>query len=134
MPRDLEADRIDATVRALVQDRISWTGRLLYLAARGRTEPGPDENARIVKLLLDHGADPDARTLNGTTPLMRAASQHQHNIMNALIDGGADKKMTDRCGRTAADYVDLFPKHPLARQAPWTKSILEQRVKGGGGR
>jgi len=135
-PRDLEPDRIDATVRALgCRFDHPWEGGgLLYLVARGKTVPGPDESARIVTLLLGRGADPDARTLNGTTPLMRAASLHQHKIMNALIDGGADRKMTDRCGRTAADYADLFPKHPLAGQAPWTKSILEQRAKGGAGR
>jgi ankyrin repeat protein len=128
-PRDLEPDRIDAAVKALqckiepLSDRQS----LLYLAARGKTGPGPDGSVDIVKLLLGRGADPNARTLNGATPLMRAASQHQHDIMIALIDGGADKKVVDRCGRTAADYADLFSKHPLADQAPRTKAILEQR-------
>jgi ankyrin repeat protein len=130
-PRDLEPDRIDATVKSL-KCRIGYPADdpgVLYLVSRGRTAKGPGNYPQIVKVLLRAGADPNARTLNGATPLMRAASDQDLDVMNALIDGGADIKAVDRCGRSAADYADLNPRHPRADQAPWTKALLEQRSK-----
>jgi hypothetical protein len=128
-PRDLEPDRIDETARNLQCkiSSISEGASVLYFAARGKKgRPGPNNHAPIVKLLLGHGADHNARTLNGATPLMMAASQHQNDIMIALIDAGANVDAADRCGRTAMDYVDLDPDHPLPGQAEWTKALLEQ--------
>jgi ankyrin repeat protein len=71
----------------------------------------------LVKLLLAHGADPNARLRTatiqknhtpgegtlaaGATPLMRAAKGGDSQIMQALVDGGADPAATERNGTTA---------------------------------
>jgi ankyrin repeat protein len=71
----------------------------------------------LVKVLLAHGANPNARlkgpTLqknhtpgegslsDGATPLMRAAKGGDYAVMRALLDGGADAALTQRNGTTA---------------------------------
>jgi ankyrin repeat protein len=127
--RDLEPDRIDNTAKRF-QCGISLgsQGSLLYLAVgRGRD---PDRRSRIVKLLIDHGADPNAKTLNGSTPLMEAAKQHNHRVMTMLLDAGADVKAADRCGRTAEEYADFYPPGLTpSRLAPQTKALLQDRQR-----
>jgi ankyrin repeat protein len=71
----------------------------------------------LAKMLLAHGADPNARlksptvqknhtpgdgSLNvGATPLMRAAKGGDYRVMRALLEGGADASLTQRSGATA---------------------------------
>src|SRR6185312_3611174 len=46
-----------------------------------------------MKVLLDHGADPNAKeTLRGTTPLMWAADEGHSDAIKLLLDRGADLK------------------------------------------
>lgn len=120
LPRDLELDRIDATARRL-QCTLTGGGNLLH---HDRLL-----DARIVELLIGRGADVNARTLNGATPLMKASSQHNHRIMTILMDAGADVTATDRCGRTAADYTVLYPQHRLAHLALQTRALLQDRQR-----
>jgi ankyrin repeat protein/mono/diheme cytochrome c family protein len=56
----------------------------LILAAR---KPG---NSRTVKLLLEHGADPNATNVLGASPLMAAAAAGDLDSARALIEAGAD--------------------------------------------
>ncbi|GFP52323.1 delta-latroinsectotoxin-Lt1a [Trichoderma asperellum] len=58
----------------------------LHMAARGKYP-------EMVKLLLDHGADPNARTVNGRTPLMEAALWGRLDNVKHLLDHGADKSV-----------------------------------------
>lgn len=125
--RDLQPDRIDDTVRRL-QCRISDGESLLYRAAR--SGPGRRDGLdRIAKLLIERGADPNARALNGSTPLMMAASQHNHLLMTMLMEAGADVKAADRCGQTAEDYAVLHPQHLRTGIAPLTKALLQDRLR-----
>src|SRR5207248_5706399 len=57
------------------------------------------DNGAIIKLLLDAGADVNAQTPDGTTPLMNALST-PCNIL-ALLRRGADLHARDKWGRTA---------------------------------
>ena len=98
-----------------------------------RSDPGRsmvrEGRERIAKQLIERGADPNAKTLNGSTPLMYAASQHNHGVMTMLMDAGADVKATDRCGRTAEDYAVLYPRHQRAHLAPQTKALLQDHQR-----
>jgi ankyrin repeat protein len=63
-----------------------------------------------VKLLLEHGADPNARDNKGETVLMNTSSRRETAIINLLLQNGADPTIKDNNGRTVlfrwAYYLD----------------------------
>jgi len=67
----------------------------------------------IVKLLLEHGADPRATQDGGYTPLHSAAQNDDRESAEALLEAGADPSAVNDDGKTAADLAgddsrDLF--------------------------
>ena len=54
----------------------------------------------VVQLLLDKGADIDARTELGQTPLMRAAARGKKETAQLLLEKGANKDARDKFGWT----------------------------------
>jgi ankyrin repeat protein len=69
-----------------------YTG-LMAAAERGRVD--------IVKLLLDHKADPNVAGRDAATALMLAAENNQPEIVKLLLDRGADPNRQDHNGWTA---------------------------------
>lgn len=78
-----------------------WTP-LHYAAHQG--------DARIVEMLLKAGADPDARSANGTTPLMMGAMSGVAAVARALLAAGADPSLRNR-NRERAEDIALKRKH-----------------------
>jgi len=93
-----------------------------YSALPSRKEDDPLPSFEIVKALLAHGADPNMQltknlpgrsgmdsgdtTLDeGTTPLMRAARGGDATVMRALLEKGADPKLTTKEGTTALMFA-----------------------------
>ena len=70
----------------------------LHSAAAG-SHPG------IVKLLLAHGADPNAAQDGGFTPLHSAAQNDDRESAEALLEAGADPALKTDEGKTAADLA-----------------------------
>ena len=68
-------------------------GRTLLMAAAIYSWP------RIVKLLLDHAADPNSRDNKGQTPLHHAAC-HSIDSVKLLLAAGADAKARDHEGKS----------------------------------
>lgn len=60
---------------------------------------------KIVKLLLDHGADPNLREANGFTPLHAAAQNGDEETIRTLLFGGADLTLKSNDGKTALDLA-----------------------------
>lgn len=60
---------------------------------------------KIVKLLLDNGADPNTREQNGFTPLHAAAQNGDEEMLRTLLFGGADLTLTGKNGKTALDLA-----------------------------
>jgi ankyrin repeat protein len=89
---------------------------LAVLLRLGAT-PGPNEEPPIVsalqasappavlRVLLDHGADPDQRRSDGTPALVLAARNGDHAAVDLLVQSGADINAIDARGRTAVMYA-----------------------------
>lgn len=87
--------------------RPGWTP--LHYAASGQ-EP------RAIDLLLAHGAEVDARSPNGSTPLMLAAGYGAIDGAVLLLRRGADPALRNQAGLTAADMARRADRDRLAQQ------------------
>jgi len=59
----------------------------------------------IPALLVELGADVNVHGNEGQTPLMRAALNSHHELMEVLIQAGADLEPVDDAGRTAPHHA-----------------------------
>ena len=128
----LDIDAVNASgetplMMAALRGELEWARRLLergvkvhqagwsplHYAATGN-EP------RIVALLLDRGAPIDARSPNGTTPLMMAARYGAEAGVDFLLARGADKQLRNDLDLDARAFAKLARREYLdARlQAP----------------
>jgi len=70
------------------------------------------EPVDAVKLLLEAGADPDAKTPAGDSALHLAAFAGKLAIVRALVEGGADINLKDGAGKTALEVVSAQAPRP----------------------
>ena len=67
----------------------------LHAAVAGR-------NAEAVRLLLDRGADPNARQQAGYTPLLGAAAAGREGLIDLLLARGADPSLVSDDGKSVS--------------------------------
>jgi uncharacterized protein len=60
---------------------------------------------QVIPVLLEAGADPNAKTSLGITPLMEAAETGDEEIVFMLVKAGADLKVRDKYDHDAAYYA-----------------------------
>ncbi|HEU0047831.1 MAG TPA: ankyrin repeat domain-containing protein [Nitrososphaera sp.] len=60
-------------------------------------------HTKIVKMLLEHRADPNIRERGGYTPLHAAAQNGDEDMIRILLFGGADLMLKSHDGKTALD-------------------------------
>jgi len=99
-------------VQRLVQrgakiERSGWTP--LHYAATG-------QQAAIVTWLLEHGAPVDARSPNGSTPLMMAARYGSEDAALLLLAKGADARLRNERNLTAGDFARLAGRDKLGER------------------
>ena len=103
--------RLDAMKRLMARgaqvNREGWTP--LHYAASG------NEQAAVV-LLLERGAQLDARAPNGNTPLMLAAGFGSVDAADLLALRGADVTLQNKAGLRAADYARKADRLWLAQR------------------
>jgi ankyrin repeat protein len=76
------------------------------------TGPEPE----LVRLLLDKGAPVDARSPNGSTPLMMAARYGSEASVDLLLARGANPKLRNVRDLTAADFARMDGRDALAQR------------------
>jgi len=83
-----------------------WTA-LHYAAFAGRDE--------VVRYLVARGADLDARSPNGSTPLMMAVYEGKESTVRQLIRLGADRKAVNDAGEGAMQWAFKHDRLAIAR-------------------
>lgn len=91
--------------RGAALSRDGWTP--LHYAASG-------PNGAVVAWLLEQRSPIDARSPNGTTPLMMAAGYGSEPGADALLRAGADPALRNQRGMTAADFARSVGRDSLA--------------------
>jgi len=125
----LNASGESALMLAAIKGQLGWSERLLQRGARVN-QPGwsplhyaaSGPNPRIVELLLARGAAVDARSPNGSTPLMLAARYGSEESVRLLLAHGADAKPRNERDLDAADFARAGGRTALAEQ-------LQQRTR-----
>jgi len=128
----------DGTTPLMVASGIGWVEGVTYEWSR-------DANAEAVKMLLDLGADPNARNSEGRTALMGAAHKGRNEIVQTLVDHGADLNAHDIGSRDtihqlagvnwrAIDYADGLVRVGVqsAIPHPETAALLRKLMKARG--
>jgi ankyrin repeat protein len=67
-----------------------------------------------VALLLDKGADVNAKDNDGWTPLIKAAASGRTELARLLLERGADMDVVDKLERTASMYANLPGREEMA--------------------
>ena len=122
----LKVDAVNAAdetplMMAALRGNLEWTQRLLdrgaQLNRKGWTPlhyaaSGPEP--KVVSSLLDRGAEIEARSPNGTTPLMMAARYGAYDAAERLLARGADPRARNDLGLGAADFARQGDREALA--------------------
>lgn len=95
--------------RLLLDAGASLTARDGY----GRTvvSPAAFEDAAVLRLYLERGADPNSADPAGVTPLMLAAYNGKLENVRLLLDHGADPRCTDYYSHTALQIAQIAAPH-----------------------
>ena len=118
-----------AVMMAALRGNLEWTQRLLDRGAqvnrKGWTPlhyaaSGPEP--KVVSLLLDRGAEIEARSPNGTTPLMMAARYGAYDAAERLLARGANVRARNDLGLGPVDFARQGGREALA-------ATLEQAAK-----
>jgi len=111
--RQSKATVLDMIKRGAQVNQKGWTA-LHYAAAAGSTE--------ITSILLEHHAYIDAEAPSGMTPLMIAAREGQENVVELLLEQGADATLKDGgFHQTAAEFATKADK-------PWITKTIEAHL------
>ena len=105
---------------AALKGELDWAQRLLTRGARLHQEgwspvhyaaTGPE--VKLLQLLVERGAPLDARSPNGTTPLMMAARYGTIDGVTYLLARGANTSLKNDLGLDAADFAKAGGKEML---------------------
>jgi uncharacterized protein len=108
---------------AALRGHLVWAHKLMARGAKVHGEgwsplhyaaTGPEPE--FVRLLLEKGAPVDARSPNGSTPLMMAARYGSEASVDLLLARGADPKLRNQRDLTAADFARMDGRETLAKR------------------
>ena len=122
---DLDVNALNAAgetplMLAALKGDMEWAQRLLTRGARLHQDgwspvhyaaTGPE--VKLLRLLVERGAPLDARSPNGTTPLMMAARYGTPDGVDYLLARGADKSVRNDLGLDAAEFAKAGGKEFL---------------------
>ncbi|GFN79748.1 ankyrin [Plakobranchus ocellatus] len=114
---DLDGNTPLTTAVHFNECRYSTVGTLLSTGADpnkanndGETALHLVRDAEITNLLIQAGANLEARDDDGQTPLLAAAYTGEADVINVLLKSGADMKATDNDGNSALHMMVMGPR------------------------
>ena len=120
---DIDADNASGEtplMLAALRGELEWARRLLERGAkvhRNGWSPlhyaATGDEPKIVALLLDRGAPINARSPNGSTPLMMAARYGAEGSVDLLLARGADKQLRNDLDLDARAFAKLASREYL---------------------
>jgi hypothetical protein len=84
---------------------------------------GDFKDHRVIRLLLDRGADPNSRRPNHSTPLHRASQNGDVEIVRLLVEHGASVEVKKKDGKSPLDVASGEHREEIV------KLLLEHRAK-----
>jgi ankyrin repeat protein len=85
---------------------------------------GHRNDSRVVRLLIEHGADPNTRaSRSGFAPLHRASENRRFEVVRLLIEHGANVEVQDKYGRTPLNIASGDQREKIL------ELLLEHRFK-----
>jgi ankyrin repeat protein len=97
--------RVEAVKRLLLRGADAGATAQNFMKVQPLHAAVAARSTEAVAMLLDHGADVNARQQVGYTPLMGAASGGLDDIVNLLLQHGADPSVVSEDGKSAADVA-----------------------------
>lgn len=104
--------------RALDQG-VATDGR--FMGDSPLTAAAQNGHIKIVRILIEAGADIDERNISGRSALMAAADAGQLEVVRLLLEKGARVDIRDGTGSTALDLAKKYPRIVALLQAPRTE-------------
>lgn len=93
----------------------------------------PNNDLAIARFLLDKGANPDTKDFTGLTPLMSAVNSGNLELVELLLEKGADRNITENNGKTALDFALVRnARNPNERKHAIIQRIQNYNPKTGG--
>jgi bilin biosynthesis protein len=83
--------------------------------------------AKMAELLIEAGADVNAETSGGYTPLIVAAGRGKTDIVQVLLDAGANADMRGESGKTALQLAEERGYHDTAELIKNYKGNMEEK-------
>jgi len=77
-------------------------------ACNAKVRPTSEKVKGLVRLFLEKGANPNQADNLGNTPLMGAASKCDAELIQLLLDAGADPQIKSKAGLTAIEFSFMF--------------------------
>lgn len=103
--------------RGAAVNRADWTP--LHYACSG-----PDNG--VAAFLIGHGAELNARSENGTTPLMMAARYGNSDLVPLLLKAGAEPRAANEQELTAADFAERGGRDVMAKEL---RRVIQERQR-----
>lgn len=88
-------------------------------------------SVKSMRMLVEAGADINAFSPNGTTPLMMAAREGKEQAVRFLMSKGVDASVVNQSGFNAAGYAKRAKNEALAQEL--LKYAKARKDKGFGG-
>ena len=103
----IQGDLVDVKLLIGHGARVNQPGwsALHYAAASPHTD--------VLKFLIEQGADVQARSPNGTTPLMMAAQYGSEDVIDLLLAHGADAQARNDLDLGVVDFAKLSGRRPV---------------------